>query len=182
MASLENEIGHGNTGIIPWSAFSDVTEAVPELAWPNSINTYSAMRTDAQIASLLLAFTLPIRRYDWFIDPNCARDEVVEHIANDFDLPIEGQDPKPITRRRDRFSHDRHLFHALLMLTFGSMFFEQVYRFDESAQRFRLRKLAPRMLGTISEIEQLNRPLTRGEAEPEPNSMRIKSPQLCQLS
>jgi hypothetical protein len=25
------------------------------------------------------------------------------------------------------------------MLTFGSMFFEQVYRFDESAQRFRLR-------------------------------------------
>jgi hypothetical protein len=73
MASLENEIGHGNTGLIPWSAFSDVTEAVPELAWPNSINTYSAMRTDAQIASLLLAFTLPIRRYDWFIDPNGAR-------------------------------------------------------------------------------------------------------------
>jgi hypothetical protein len=67
------------------------------------------------------------------------------------------------------------------MLTFGSMFFEQVYRVDESAQRFRLRELAPRMLGTISEIEQHNRPLTRGEAEPEPNSMRIKSPQLCQL-
>jgi hypothetical protein len=33
------------------------------------------------------------------------------------------------------------------------MFFEQVYRFDESSQRFRLHKLAPRMPGTISEIQ-----------------------------
>jgi integrase len=56
-APLEKEIGHGNAGLIPWSAFSDVTETVPELAWPSSIATYSAMRTDAQIASLLLAFT-----------------------------------------------------------------------------------------------------------------------------
>jgi hypothetical protein len=53
------EIGHGNAGLIPWSAFSDVTEPVPELAWPQSITTYSAMRTDAQVASSMLAFTLP---------------------------------------------------------------------------------------------------------------------------
>ena len=83
-----NELGHGNTGLTPWSAFVDVTETVPELAWPNSINTYSAMRTDAQIASLLLAFTLPIRRYHWYIDPNGARDEVVEDVANDFNLGV----------------------------------------------------------------------------------------------
>jgi hypothetical protein len=81
---------HGNTGPIPWSAFSDVTETVPALARPNSITTYSAMRTDAQIASLLLAFILPIRRYRWYIGPNGARDEVVEDLANDFNLPIEG--------------------------------------------------------------------------------------------
>jgi hypothetical protein len=93
MASLESEIGHGNTGLVPWSAFSDVSEQVPELAWPTSISTYSTMRTDAQIASLLLAFTLPIRRYHWYIDPNGARDEVVEDVANDFNLPIEGQGP-----------------------------------------------------------------------------------------
>jgi hypothetical protein len=61
--ALEQEIGHGNAGLTPWSAFVDVTETVSELAWPNSINRYSLMRTDAQIASLLLAFTLPIRRY-----------------------------------------------------------------------------------------------------------------------
>jgi Protein of unknown function (DUF935) len=151
--SLEKEIGHGNVGLIPWSAFSDVTEPVPELAWPQSVTTYSAMRTDAQIASLLLAFTLPIRRYGWYIAPNGARDEVVEDIANDLNLPIEGQEPKPTGRRRDRFSHDRHLFHALLMLTYGHMFFELVYRFDEVSKRFRLRKLAPRMPGSISEIQ-----------------------------
>jgi hypothetical protein len=73
-SALEQEIGHGNIGLVPWSAFSDVNETVPELAWPNSIATYSKMRTDAQIASLLLAFTLPIRRYGWFVDPNGARD------------------------------------------------------------------------------------------------------------
>jgi hypothetical protein len=56
--------------------------------------------------------------------------------ANDFNLPIEGQDAKPIARLRDRFSHDRHLFHALLMLTCGHMFFEQVYRYDDMARRF----------------------------------------------
>ena len=111
------------------------------------------MRTDAQIASLLLAFTLPIRRYRWYIAPSGAGDEVVEDVANDFNSPIEGQDLKPASRRRDRFSHDRHLFHALLMLTWGSMFFEQLYRFDETANRFRLRKLAPRMPGGISEIQ-----------------------------
>jgi hypothetical protein len=150
--ALETEIGHGNTGLVPWSAFSDVNERVPELAWPNSIATYSSMRTDAQIASLLLAFTLPIRRYGWCIDPNGARDEVVEHVANDLNLPIEGQEPKPSSRRRDP-SHDRHLFHALLNLAYGHMFMETVYRFDNRSIRFHLRKLAPSMPGTISEIE-----------------------------
>jgi hypothetical protein len=53
------------------------------------------MRTDAQIASLLQAFTLPIRRYRWYIAPSGAGDEVLEDVANDFNSPIEGQDPKP---------------------------------------------------------------------------------------
>ncbi len=92
-------------------------------------------------------------RYRWYIAPSGAGDEVVDDVANDFNSPIEGQDPKPVSRRRDRFSHDRHLFHALLMLTWGSMFFEQLYRFDETANRFRLRELAPRMPGSIPEIQ-----------------------------
>jgi hypothetical protein len=39
------------------------------------------------------------------------------------------------------------------MLTYGHAIFEQVYRFDDAAKRFRLRRLAPRMPGTISEIQ-----------------------------
>ena len=44
----EKEIGHGNTGLTPCSAVGDVGEPVPELAFPQSVTTYSRMRTDAQ--------------------------------------------------------------------------------------------------------------------------------------
>jgi hypothetical protein len=110
--SLENEIGHGNAGLIPWSALGDVEENVPELIGLNAVRTYNKMRQDAQIASLNLAFTLPIRRYRWVIEPNGARDQVVEWVAQNMSLPIAGQEDAPTGRRRDRFSHDRHLFHV----------------------------------------------------------------------
>jgi hypothetical protein len=32
--------------LTPWFAFVDVTEPVPELTWPNSINTDTGMRTE----------------------------------------------------------------------------------------------------------------------------------------
>lgn len=150
MAAIEKEIGHGGLSMAPWSAFFDTIEETPELQWPNSIAVYNRMRTDAQVVAVLLATTLPIRRYDWFIDPNGARDEVVEFVAKDFNLPIEGQEPEPQRRARGRFSHDHHLRHALLALSYGHFFFEQVYRIEN--ERVHIRKLAPRMPGTISEI------------------------------
>jgi hypothetical protein len=52
--ALEKEIGHGNSGLMPWSAFSDVTEPVPEIRRPQSITTYSARRTDVQLLQLSL--------------------------------------------------------------------------------------------------------------------------------
>ena len=140
-------------GLTPWSAFVDITETVPELAWPNSITRTARCVPTHRSPRCSWRSHCQIRRYRWYIAPSGAGDEVVEDVANDFNSPIEGQDPKPVSRRRDRFSHDRHLFHALLMLTWGSMFFEQLYRFDETANRFRLRKLAPRMPGSISEIQ-----------------------------
>ena len=110
------------------------------------VTAYSRMRTDAQIASLLLAFTLPIGRYRWSIRPNGARDEVVEDVARNLSLPIEGQDDDaPTGRWRDRFSHDRHPFPALLNLNYGFMFFESVYRYDGQTRRHRIRTFAARM-------------------------------------
>jgi hypothetical protein len=129
-----------------WSV--DDYEQTPELRWPLSIDVYDRMRrTDAQVASVLRAVTLPIRRTPWWVDPNGARDEVVEQIAADLGLPIKGADPVP-QRTKDRFSWSEHLRNALLMLTFGHMFFEQVVRLDDQG-KVRLRKLGPRMPRTV---------------------------------
>ena len=37
--ALEAEIGHGNSGLLPWSAFGDTGETVPELTGSNAIWT-----------------------------------------------------------------------------------------------------------------------------------------------
>jgi hypothetical protein len=71
---------------------------------------------------LLLSFILPILGYRWYIEPNGARDETVEHVASDFGLAIEGQDAPTFGRTRDRFSHIDYLRHALLKLSYGFMF------------------------------------------------------------
>src|SRR5690242_8950676 len=94
-ADPTKEIGNAATGIVPWSPFYQTAEDVAELAWPESVYAYNKMRNDEQIAALLLSFMLPIFGYRWYIDPNGARDEVVQHVASDFGLPIEGQDPEP---------------------------------------------------------------------------------------
>jgi phage gp29-like protein len=60
---------------------------------------------------------------------------------------------RPSPRTKDRFSWQEHLRQALLMLPFGHMYFEQVYRIDEGGNRARLRKLAPRMPKTIEKID-----------------------------
>lgn len=130
------------------------TETTPELRWPLSTRVYEAMRRqDAQIVSVMRALTLPVIRTGWRIDPNGARDEVVQHVADDLRLPIIGTDedparPKP--RSRDRFSWADHVRMALLSLQYGHMFFEQVYRIDGG--RAHLAKLAPRMPRSIAAI------------------------------
>jgi hypothetical protein len=150
-----SEIGYAQnvSGAGWWMQLED--EPTPELRWPQSVDVYDAMRSqDAQCASVLRAVTLPVRRTPWRVDPGGARDEVVRLVAEDLGLPIAG-DSTPATsplRTRDRFSWPEHLRQALLMLPFGHMFFEQVYRIDEAGQA-RLRKLAPRMPRTIEQVK-----------------------------
>lgn len=133
----------------PWWAFDD--EETPELRWPLSVSVYDRMRRqDAQVISVIRAVTLPILRTPWRVDPNGASDEVVNFVADDLGLPVVGQGPRRVLRTRDRFSWLDHLRHALLMLTFGHAFFEQVYRIE--GDRARLRKLAYRPPTTLSAI------------------------------
>lgn len=142
----------GPTGTNWWTSTGD-HEQVPELRWPLSVDVYDRMRRgDSQIASVLRAVTLPVRRTIWRLDPNGARDEVVTLVAEDLGLPVvgAGNSPPPV-RTKDRFSWGEHLRLALLSVAFGHMFFEQVVRVDEQGM-VRLRKLGPRMPRTLTAI------------------------------
>lgn len=144
------EKGSVSSGAAWWTSI-DETEETPELRWPLSVHVFDRMRrTDAQVQSVLRAVTLPVRRTTWRIDPNGARDEVVDQIATDLALPIVGATEQP-PRSRVRFSWPEHLRMALLMLPYGHMYFEQVVRLDD-AGRVRLRKLGPRMPRTIAAV------------------------------
>lgn len=145
----------GFGGLLPWTSFIDDREHAPDVQWPQSVLTYAKMQTDAQAKGLLLATTLPIRRYRWDLEPNGAKPDVVQHVATDLNLPIRGQDPPP-RRVTGRFIHDRHLQHALRALPFGHFYFEQVYRYDAPAGGgdglLHLQKLGTRPPRTIANI------------------------------
>jgi hypothetical protein len=157
------EIGYANQ--YPGDYWWVDTETTPELRWPVCTRVYQVMRRqDAQVASILRALTLPVLRTGWRIDPNGARDEVVRLVSEDLRLPIVGRDTdeqddaagkpaekSPTPRVRGRFSWTDHLRQALLMVQYGHMFFEQVYRIDSDG-RARLRKLAPRMPLSLAAI------------------------------
>lgn len=147
----QNEIGYATEARNWWNY--DESETTPELQWPQSVYVYDQMkRQDAQIASVLRAVTLPVRRTPWRIEPAGAKARVTQFIADELGLPVVGREPKVPPRVRDRFSWAEHLRLALLMLPFGHMFFEQVYRVDPGGNRAHLRKLAPRMPRTLEEI------------------------------
>lgn len=89
------EVGYVNGDGTDWQQW-DQNEKVPELQWPDSVNVYSRMaKEDGRVSSLLQAISLPIRGTTWRIDPNGARDEVVEFIASDLGLPVVGTEAKP---------------------------------------------------------------------------------------
>ncbi|MBM4489690.1 DUF935 family protein [Rhodococcus hoagii] len=158
MVSVVQAPSPGEIGYVvanPDAGYRDIDrEDAFELRWPECLNTYDMMRRqDAQVRTVLKAVTLPILATQWRLDPAGADPEVVENIGEQLGLPIvgaEGEDAKP--RRQRRFSWREHLRMALLALPFGAMYFEQVVEFDEATRKYRLRKLAPRMPGTLSDI------------------------------
>lgn len=144
-------VGNGLPGGLAITAFLAQEDSL-ELAWPKSIEVYDRMRRDSQVASVLRAVTLPVERTAWRVDGTGCRPEVTQLVADDLGLPIVGQEAGASFRRtRDRFSWVEHLRLALLMLPFGHMFFEQVYRYDAQGL-VHLRKLGPRMPRTIATV------------------------------
>lgn len=149
------EVGYAvaDPGTDWWQIGSLDDETTPELRWPQCIPVYDAMRKqDAQVGSVLRAVTYPVRSTRWWIDPAGARDEVVQHCSQDLGIPVMGQDSVP-GRTRNRFSWSFHLRHALLMIPFGHMYFEQLYGIDDATGLAHLRKLGPRMPRSIEKFK-----------------------------
>lgn len=150
----------GSVEALPgWNSLAAATEVQDPhepAAWLGAqrVVTVNRMRVDAQVDSLCNSVVMPVMRMQWRLNPNGARDEVVEQIASDLGIPVAGEtDPPPRSRRR--FKHRDHLEHALLAAWYGHMFFEQVpdtENFDLANDGWRLRKLAPRMPGSIQTI------------------------------
>lgn len=132
------------------ASFVDVVETSADLQWPLSVTTYSRMRRDPQLAAVLRAFTLPIRRASWYVDPAGVRDEVAQLVADDLGLPVLGHEDEPGPARRRGVRWQDHMRLALLDLTFGHMPFEQRYEIIDG--KARLSALSERMPHTIRRI------------------------------
>lgn len=144
-----SDIGHldANYGTL----YGELLEQIPALTWPLSAQTYALMRHDPQLTAVLAAYTLPIRRATWAVDPAGCRDEVVQMVADDLGLPILGADPEPGPARRRGVRWADHLRLALLSLTFGFMPFERRYEIRDGQAR--LVNLGERMPHTIGSIQ-----------------------------
>lgn len=150
-----SEQGYQRSTVLSWSNLADeANESNEDLRFPQSIETFDRMRKeDAQIASVLGAVSLPIRKATWRIDPAGARPEVVALVSQDLGVPVKGQDQVARIRTRGRFSWDEHVRLALRSVPMGFSFFEQVYDLTSEPGVGHLKKLAWRPPLTIEDIK-----------------------------
>jgi hypothetical protein len=137
------------SGLVPgWTLFEAQARIIPvaKLKWPVSIVTYEDMRRDPQIQGLLQSFWLPIRQYEWYVDPAGTTGTVAEEIAQDFGLPLFGEENPDETRGLD---FDDHIRIALVATATGHKIFEEAGELDEQG-KFRLTRLEQRPETTIS--------------------------------
>jgi hypothetical protein len=131
----------------------DLYETVPALTFPMSVQTYSRMRTDPQIAAVLKGYTYPLRSATYAINPKGCRDEVVQMCADAWGLPIAGSNDDPGPARRRGVQWADHLRVALLMLPFGFSPFAIRYDIGGTPLRATLAELSERLPQTITNIE-----------------------------
>lgn len=126
----------------------EMMENVPQLQWPQSIRTYHAMRNDSQVDALMSGIMLPAMRMGWSVAPNKAQPDVVEKIATDYNLPIQGDEPDDDAAG---FDFGDHLYHALLAICYGHMYFDEYGKIGADGF-WHIARCFPIMPQTISEI------------------------------
>src|SRR4030067_2095754 len=105
---------------------------------PTLYDEYDKMRNDGQVKAALTVLKLPLLNADWSVEPasDTAQDQMIAEFIED-DL-MNGMTVSWLDVLRQ----------ALLMLDYGSMPFEKVWRLGEDG-RVHLPKLAPRMPKTV---------------------------------
>lgn len=144
------DIGHVDDAALYGTYLQEMQEYVLALSWPLSVRTYQQMRHDPQLKAVLSAYTLPIRRATWAVDPAGCRDEVAKVVADDVGLPILGNEAEPGPARRRGVRWNDHMRLALLSLVFGHLPFE--LRYEIRGGLARLVNLGERMPQSITEI------------------------------
>lgn len=146
------------------TAVDYLLEHVPALIHPESVRAFAQMRHDPMIAGILQAYSGPIERAHWSLDPAGCRDEVVTKIADDLGLPIKGWADEPdetepdlkvqaaTGARRRRFTWANHLRLAGMYRVFGHAFFEQAWTQDAD-RRWALDIVQERMPQTITALK-----------------------------
>ena len=105
----------------PW----DLSELNPILSWPGSVQIYSMMRIDSQVAATTRALHSTVLKIDWRIDPAGAPDELVNEFSTATGLPIMGTETSS-TPNPTAVPFYTHLEEALEVTTYGHMPFEVV--------------------------------------------------------
>lgn len=138
-----------------WSVFETQarTIRVDALKWPRSLITYDDMCRDPQIQGLLMSVALPIRHMQHYVDPKGTTGTVAEEIAEDFGLPLLGDDAAD--EDGDGVDYDEHLRLALLALAYGHKAFEEsgAIQGNGPGAKYRLRGLCERPNETIQRID-----------------------------
>ncbi len=145
---------HGSQFAPGWDVYMAQAqlELPDDLKYPKSRDTYSAMERVPQIAGLLAAVYLPIRNMQFYVDPAGTTGTVAEEIAEDFGLPLEGDEQHD--EDGAGVDYDEHLRLALLAVAHGHKAFELdgVIEGNGPGAKFRLRRLRERPNETIEGI------------------------------
>lgn len=153
MAAPTSNLGYVDDLGFFGSIVADATELIPDLTWPASVTTYAHMRRDPQLAAVLKAVSLPIRRATWQVDPAGATPEATQLVADSLGLPVKDTDYDPAGGYRVRgVRWADHCRVGLLSLVWGHMPFEETYDVSDG-RTARLAMLSERMPTTIQTIE-----------------------------
>ena len=126
-------------------------ESVLDLMYPSSIDTYSKMRNDPTITSMIAAYVSPVVKGDWRVDPRGASERIVRIVSDSLGVPVLGaNDPGPV-RRRGVHWVDHITLAATLQLVYGHAPFEPWYEVRADGAAY-LAGLGERLPTSISQI------------------------------